>query len=368
MTNTLATSPRRARGKHLWITKSQKLLHDARRDWRDLGGDPNDVIPQDSFKLRDPIPRRPGILFTTYSTLRSGHGEVVRNEDTKEILEFGPKSRLKQIVDWIGGDPKEYDGTIIFDESHACKQSTDIEGDGGFTREASQTAIAAEDLQRFFPKAKVVYLSATGATETYNLGYAHRLGIWGPGCAFAKASEFISRVDASGNAGRELVARDLKSRGVYLAAQLSFQGVEYDRLEHVLTEDQRMIYDTFARAWQSVIEHVDDALELVATRIKQGSRVTDSRAKGAAYSAFWSAHQRAFNQILSALMMTTVVADAEAEVARGNCCVFQIVNTYEAAMDRQLAKIAEEHGSLEDVDITPKEQLIQFIEHCFPTA
>jgi len=36
-------------------------------------------------------------------------------------------------------------------------------------------------LQRALPRARVVYCSATGASEPRNLGYMERLGLWGPG-------------------------------------------------------------------------------------------------------------------------------------------------------------------------------------------
>ena len=39
----------------------------------------------------------------------------------------------------------------------------------------------------------------------------------------------------------ELVARDLKAQGLYLARALSFAGVEYEILEHCLTEAQVLV-------------------------------------------------------------------------------------------------------------------------------
>jgi len=47
----------------------------------------------------------------------------------------------------------------------------------------------------------------------------------------------------------ELVARDLKSLGLYAARALSFAGVEYEILEHCLTPDQVAVYDAYADAW-----------------------------------------------------------------------------------------------------------------------
>ena len=48
----------------------------------------------------------------------------------------------------------------------------------------------------------------------------------------------------------ELVARDLKASGLYLARALSFAGIEYDILRHELTPEQIAIYDKYAESWQ----------------------------------------------------------------------------------------------------------------------
>lgn len=40
------------------------------------------------------------------------------------------------------------------------------------------------ELQRRLPNARIMYVSATGASEAENLCYMERLGLWGPGAAF----------------------------------------------------------------------------------------------------------------------------------------------------------------------------------------
>ena len=91
----------RGERRHIWISKNEALLEDARRDWAALGGLPIDIQPLSSWKLGTPIAMRDGILFVTYPTLRSG-----RNDAT----------RLDQILAWAGED---FDGVIVFDEAHA---------------------------------------------------------------------------------------------------------------------------------------------------------------------------------------------------------------------------------------------------------
>ena len=79
----------KARRKAVWISKSDKLLEDAQRDWSALGQEKLFIVPQSRFRQGTPIRLDQGILFTTYATLRSSERE-------------GKASRLKQLLDWLG--------------------------------------------------------------------------------------------------------------------------------------------------------------------------------------------------------------------------------------------------------------------------
>ena len=57
---------------------------------------------------------------------------------------------------------------------------------------------AVIEIQRRLPNARVLYVSATGATEASNLGYMQRLGLWGPGTAFESRQKFIHLLDQRG--------------------------------------------------------------------------------------------------------------------------------------------------------------------------
>ena len=52
----------RGRKKALWLSQSDKLLEDARRDWTALGGLESDVIPLGNFRQGMEIPLDAGIL------------------------------------------------------------------------------------------------------------------------------------------------------------------------------------------------------------------------------------------------------------------------------------------------------------------
>jgi predicted RNA methylase len=339
---------RQGRGKHVWISEKWSLLNDAKRDWTALGGHEKDLLNGKKSPMTGAIEAKKGIFFTTYDTLKQ--------KPNPNRPKAGQRSRVDQLVSWLG---KDFDGVIAFDEAHNMQNAATRRGSRGKVL-PSEKALAGVDLQKQLPKARVVYVSATGATEVANLAYAERLGLWGPGTAFPTRDAFIAQIEGGGVAAMELVARDMKQLGLYMARGLSFEGVQYDRVEHKLSSDQRTMYDSLAGAWQHVLDNIDKALEITG-----GDK--NGRTKSAAYSAFWGSHQRFFNQILTSMQMPTVLKALENNVKDGKAPVLQLVNTNEAAQERALANLSEEE-SLEDLDITPRDQLMQMVEHSFPVA
>jgi hypothetical protein len=186
----------RGERRHIWISKNEALLEDARRDWSALGGLPIDIQPLGQWKLGQPVTMAEGIVFVTYLTLRSGRTDA---------------TRLDQLLDWTG---PEFDGVIVFDESHAMANAAGGESSRGRTK-GSEQGIARVRLQYLLPRARVLYASATGASDVNNLAYATRLGLWGPETAFASREAFVADIRADGIAAMELVARDLKALGLY---------------------------------------------------------------------------------------------------------------------------------------------------------
>ena len=250
----------RGRKRALWLSQSDKLVEDARRDWTALGGRDDDVIPLGKFRQGAEIPLSEGILFATYATLRSPARQ-------------GKPSRLDQIVAWLAGsldedDRHAYDGVILFDEAHAMANAAGSKGSRGEVA-PSQQGRAGLRLQNALPDARIAYVSATGATTVPGLAYAGRLGLWAAGeTPFETRPEFVSAMEAGGVAALEVVARDLKALGLYQARALSYEGVEVDILEHPLTDAQRRIYDTYAGAFKVIHHNIQEALK--ATGIVDG--------------------------------------------------------------------------------------------------
>lgn len=338
----------KGRRRAVWVSKSDKLIEDAQRDWSALGQERLLVTPLSRFRQGTPIRLAQGILFTTYATLRSD--------------ERGSKvSRVQQIVDWLGAD---FDGVIIFDESHAMQNAAGSKGERG-DQAASQQGRAGLRLQHALPDARVVYVSATGATTIHNLAYAQRLGLWGgEDFPFATRAEFVEAIEDGGVAAMEVLARDLKALGLYQARSLSHEGVEYELVEHQLSDEQRRIYDAYAGAFAIIHNNLDAALQ--ATNVTGSEGTLNRQAKSAARSAFESAKQRFFNHLITAMKTPSLIASIDADLEAGHAAVIQIVSTGEAPMERRLAEIPTEDWNDIQVDITPREYVLDYLAHSFP--
>ncbi len=331
------------RRKAVWISKSDKLLEDAQRDWSALGMERLLVTPLSRFPQGKPITLNEGILFLTYATLRS--------DDRGERV-----SRVRQIVEWLGSD---FDGVIIFDEAHAMANAAGGKGERGDVA-ASQQGRAGLRLQHALPQARVVYVSATGATTVHNLAYAQRLGLWGgEDFPFSTRAEFVEAIEAGGVAAMEVLARDLRALGLYTARSLSFKGVEYELLDHELTPEQVRIYDSYADAFAIIHNNLDAAMQAAnITGGDGGSGTLNRQAKSAARSAFESAKQRFFGHLLTSMKTPTLIRSITADLEAGHSSVIQIVSTGEALMERRLAEIpAEEWGDLK-MDLSPREYVL----------
>ncbi len=327
------------RRKAVWISKSDKLLEDAQRDWSALGMERLLVTPLSRFPQGKDITLSEAVLFTTYATLRS--------DDRGEKL-----SRVKQIVEWLGSD---FDGVIIFDESHAMQNAAGGKGERGDVA-ASQQGRAGLRLQHALPNARIVYVSATGATTVHNLAYAQRLGLWGgEDFPFSTRAEFVEAIEDGGVAAMEVLARDLRALGLYTARSLSYDGVEYELVEHQLTAEQTGIYDAYAGAFAVIHNNLDAAMQ--AANITGDGGTLNRQAKSAARSAFESAKQRFFGHLLTSMKTPTLIRSIEQDLVDGHAAVIQIVSTGEALMERRLAEIPTEEWNDVRVDITPREYI-----------
>lgn len=338
----------KGRRRAVWISKSDKLIEDAQRDWSALGMERLLITPLSRFRQGTPIRLSEGILFTTYATLRT--------DERAEKL-----SRVRQIVEWLGSD---FDGVIVFDEAHAMQNAAGGKGERGDLA-PSQQGRAGLRLQHALPNARVVYVSATGAITVHNLAYAQRLGLWGgEEFPFATRAEFVEAIEEGGVAAMEVVARDLKALGLYAARSLSYEGVEYELIVHQLTPEQIRIYDAYADAFSIIHNNLDAAMR--AANITGETGTLHAQAKSAARSAFESAKQRFFGHLLTSMKTPSLIRSIACDLEAGHAAVIQIVSTGEALMERRLAEIPTEEWGDVRVDITPREYVLDYLAHSFP--
>lgn len=94
----------------------------------------------------------------------------------------------------------------FLDESHQAKNLFP----SASSTKPTKTGQYVLKLQKLLPKARVVYASATGASEPRNMAYMDRLGLWGKDQTFEEFGDFIAAVEDKGMGSIELIAIDMK--------------------------------------------------------------------------------------------------------------------------------------------------------------
>uniref|UniRef100_A0A672I3T9 Protein strawberry notch homolog 2 n=1 Tax=Salarias fasciatus TaxID=181472 RepID=A0A672I3T9_SALFA len=283
----------KGRKKSLWFSISNDLKFDAERDLKDIDA-PNIPVHALNKVKNYSVSTSEGVLFATYSAL-IGESQAGGQHRT----------RIKQILDWCKPD---FDGVIIFDECHKAKNAT-----------STKMGKAVLDLQNKLPRARVVYASATGASEPKNMIYMSRLGIWGEGTPFRAFDDFLHAIEKRGVGAMEIVAMDMKVSGMYIARQLSFSGVSF-RIEEIgLDSDFKLVYNKAATLWAEALRlfmRAADELGLVSRKSLWGQ--------------FWSSHQRFFKYLCIAAKVRCLVELAQKELQAGKCIVIGLQSTGES--------------------------------------
>ncbi|CAH8619980.1 unnamed protein product [Dicrocoelium dendriticum] len=336
------------RKKAIWLSVSNDLRVDAERDLRDVGFGKIKVHSLNKFKYARISGKangrvKKGVIFSTYSSLI---GESQGSAKAKY------KTRLKQLVHWCG---KSFDGVIVFDECHRAKNLTP-----SGSQKPTKTGLTVLELQNRLPNARIVYASATGATEPRNMAYMTRLGLWGEGTPFKTFNAFIQSLERRGVGAMELVAMDMKLRGMYIARQLSFQGVQFN-IREITIEDVRLknesfvdVYNQCADLWVYAYRFFSEA-----TRLSCPS----DRFRKTMWGQFWSAHQRFFKYLCIAAKLDACVELTKASLKDGNCVVIGLQSTGEA---KTLEQVEELGSDLGDYVSTTKGVFQSLVEKYFP--
>nr|XP_046230400.1 protein strawberry notch homolog 1 isoform X2 [Scatophagus argus] len=328
------------RKRSLWFSVSNDLKYDAERDLRDIGAKNIQVHSLNKFKYGKISSKhngsvKKGVIFATYSSL------IGESQSGGKY-----KTRFQQLLHWCGED---FDGVIVYDECHKAKNVCPVG-----SSKPTKTGLAVLELQNKLPKARVVYASATGASEPRNMAYMNRLGIWGAKTPFREFGDFIQAVERRGVGAMEIVAMDMKLRGMYIARQLSFTGVTFKIEEVALTQKYINMYNKSVRLWVRAREKFQQAANLIDA---------EQRMKKSMWGQFWSAHQRFFKYLCIASKVRRVVQLAREEVQNGKCVVIGLQSTGEA---RTLEALEEGGGELNDFVSTAKGVLQSLVEKHFP--
>uniref|UniRef100_A0A674A7G1 Protein strawberry notch homolog 1 n=1 Tax=Salmo trutta TaxID=8032 RepID=A0A674A7G1_SALTR len=310
------------RKRSLWFSVSNDLKYDAERDLKDIGAKNIQVHSLNKFKYGKISSKhngsvKKGVIFATYSSL------IGESQSGGKY-----KTRFKQLLHWCGED---FDGVIVYDECHKAKNVCPIG-----SSKPTKTGLAVLELQNKLPKARVVYASATEISI--------------PNKPFPPLHSLFLR----GVGAMEIVAMDMKLRGMYIARQLSFTGVTFKIEEVPLTTHYIKMYNKSVRLWVAAREKFQAAANLMEA---------EQRMKKSMWGQFWSAHQRFFKYLCIASKVRRVVQLAREEVKNGKCVVIGLQSTGEA---RTLEALEEGGGELNDFVSTAKGVLQSLIEKHFP--
>ncbi|XP_060641049.2 protein strawberry notch homolog 2 isoform X1 [Anolis sagrei] len=318
----------KGRKKALWFSASNDLRYDAERDLKDIDAPNIPVHALNKIKYGDTATSE-GVLFATYSAL-IGESQAGGQHRT----------RLKQILDWCKED---FDGVIVFDECHKAKNAS-----------STKMGKAVLDLQNKLPRARVVYASATGASEPKNMIYMSRLGIWGDGTPFRSFDEFLHAIEKRGVGAMEIVAMDMKVSGMYIARQLSFSGVTFRIEEIPLDPDYEKVYNKAAQLWAEALVVFQQVADLMGLESRKSL-----------WGQFWSAHQRFFKYLCIAAKVRRLVELAKEELSKDKCVVIGLQSTGEA---RTREVLDENEGHLNCFVSAAEGVFLSLIQKHFPST
>ena len=335
-----------------------------------------------------------GVVFATYASLLGKKGGKTSK----------PQTRLDQLLEWASPG---FEGGLLFDESHKAKNL--FGGNGG---KPTKTGQAVLKLQTALPRARVVYCSATGASEPKHLGYMDRLGLWGGSdTPFGDFDDFRRAVESRGVGMMELVAMHLKQRGALVSRALSFKSCTFELVNDVMTpfvaaslffrvdgafarpgrvdavdaaavaprertetvayrdavprRHMERVYDRSVEVWDLLRQCLAEGLELGVVNDpfkKPDAPVRRGTPNGVLWRYFWGAHQRFFKDLCVASKVPAALQVARQSLKDNKCVVIGLQSTGEARTKDAI----EEHGEVfDDFVSAPRATLERLIKKVF---
>ena len=257
---------------------------------------------QASWKADARIELEQGVLLVTYSLLASA-------------------GRLQQLLDWCGDG---FDGVVALDEVHRAS-GTALAGRNKRNARPTKSAEAIDRLQQELPAARVLYCSATSATNVASMGNLSRLHLWGANLPFESAWDFASALGRGGVGASEILAMELKSRGLLVARSLSFDGTSFETVACPLSNEQRRTYDAACALWADLLE---------------SARRREAQEDIKIGTSYWGEHLRFFQQLLVSSKVDAAAERVRAALAAGEAVVIGMQSTGAAATEAAADRLA----------------------------
>ena len=203
------------RNKHnfraLWVSLNKTLELDAKKELdivRDIGNTCPLWLSLNKIKKGSD-----GIFFTTY-------GSLIRDKTYDAVLT------------WLQNSTNTL---LIFDESHTAKSVT------------SKSGKMVVELQNSINNPRVVYSTATAASDIKQLHYMDRLGLW-----TGSHSTFVKMLESYGSSAMEMSALQLKHSGKVVSRQLGFDGIHINLKSYQLNDSDVYYYNLLTERWREL--------------------------------------------------------------------------------------------------------------------
>ena len=276
------------RKKCLWISASNSLFNNTKNELKEINNQDNINI----FTIDDKefLNNEDGILYITYKKLISSG----KKKDDK--------NRFEHICKWLGDN---FEGVIIFDECHYAK---------GFDLKykSTKTGLYVFELQKKYKDARIIYSSASFASEIKHLAYMNRLGIWNK-YFNDNFNTFKKCIETGGFGAIELMSCELKKNGSFCSRNLSYENVNFDITNIDITIEQEELYNKYVNIWNIILNKIQDK----KSNIK-----------------FWNAHQRFFLHLILSFKIDKCIEITKKAIKDNKSVVIGLFSTGESSIKR----------------------------------
>ena len=163
------------------------------------------------------------------------------------------------------------------------------------------------------------------------MAYATRLGLWGAANPlYPTFDAFRGALEKRGVGAMEMLALEMKRKGMFLARTLSWDGADFETVEVRLSSPQVRRYDLAVQWWFNLRGRIQDALDVISIAPPKMLMRT-----------YWSAHQRFFREMCICAKVDEVADQAKRYLQDGHAVVVGLQSTGEAGMEVALQELAE---------------------------